>query len=197
MAQLESFIAEYGVLFVFVGTLFEGETIVILAGFLSHQGVLNPAEVAVAAFLGSWINDQGLFYIARYSSNSRLVQEQKGKPVFAKALAMIERNANQFILAFRFLYGLRTVSPLALGVSNVPALRYLVLNTIAAAIWAPVMTAIGYTLSIALHGAVGKLEQAEHRIGAAIGIAVVAALVVAFIARRNRRISRAADSRRA
>jgi membrane protein DedA with SNARE-associated domain len=30
-----------------------------------HQGLLNPLGVAGAAFLGSWINDQGLFYIGR------------------------------------------------------------------------------------------------------------------------------------
>lgn len=194
MAHLESIIAEYGVLFVFVGTIFEGETIVILAGFLSHQGVLDPFKVTGAAFLGSWINDQALFYIARYSSNSRLVREQREKPIFAKALAMIERNSTQFILAFRFLYGLRTVSPLALGLSNVSARKYLILNTIAAAVWATVITAIGYALSIVLHGAIGKLEHAEHRIGAAIGIAVMSALVVYFFARRNKRTSRVAES---
>lgn len=186
MAHLESIIVEYGVLFVFFGTLLEGETVVILAGFLSHQGLLNPFAVAAAAFLGSLINDQGLFFIGRFFADSAYVRKQKERPVFTKAFAMIERNSTQFILAFRFLYGLRTVSPLALGVSNVSTPRYVVLNTIAAAVWAPVITGIGYALGMALHGAIGDLPRIEHKIGAGIGIAVLSALVIHLIARRNK-----------
>jgi hypothetical protein len=36
MAHLQRIIAEYGLYFVFLGTLLEGETVVIMAGFLSH-----------------------------------------------------------------------------------------------------------------------------------------------------------------
>lgn len=187
MEHLQSIIAEYGVYFVFLGTLLEGETVVIMAGFLSHQGMLDPLGVVGAAFLGSWINDQGLFYVGRYFSSSRFVMKQKELPVFAKALGLIERNSTQFILAFRFLYGLRTVSPLALGVSSVPATRYLLFNTIAAAVWAPAITGIGYALGVLLHGAVGRLPKIEHRIGAALAVAALSFIVIHLIARRVRR----------
>jgi membrane protein DedA with SNARE-associated domain len=188
MEHLQSIIAEYGVYFVFLGTLLEGETVVIMAGFLSHQGMLDPLGVVGAAFLGSWINDQGLFYVGRYFSGSRFVQKQKELPVFAKALGLIERNSTQFILAFRFLYGLRTVSPLALGISSVPASRYLLLNTISAALWAPAITGIGYALGALLHGAVGRLPKIEHRIGAALGVAALSFIAVHLIARRVKRL---------
>lgn len=187
MEHLENIIATYGLLFVFVGSLLEGETVVILAGFLSHQGLLHPVGVAVAAFLGSWINDQGLFFAGRYFSGSRIVSEQKQKPFFAKALGMVERNSTVYILAFRFLYGLRTVSPLALGISSVPATRYFILNTIAAAIWAPTITAIGYVLATVLHGALGPLPRIEHKIGVALAVAAASAIVIRLLARRFRR----------
>jgi membrane protein DedA with SNARE-associated domain len=187
MTHIESIVAAYGLYFVFAGAVLEGETVVIVAGFLSHQGLLNPFAVAATAFLGSWINDQSLFYIGRYFSGSRIVSKQKQRPLFAKALGMIERNSTAFILGFRFLYGLRTVSPLAVGVSSVPALRYSVLNTIAAAVWAPLITGIGYTLGVLLHGAVGKLPKIEHRIAAALAVAALSFIVVHLIARRLRR----------
>ena len=160
---------------------------VILAGFLAHQGLLNPFAVAGAAFLGSWINDQGLFFVGRYYSDSRIVREQKHRLVFAKALGMIERNSTAYILAFRFLYGVRTASPLALGVSSVPSIRYFVLNTIAAAIWAPLIVGIGYALSATLHGAIGPLPRIEHKIAAALAAAILSAIVIHLFARRFRR----------
>jgi membrane protein DedA with SNARE-associated domain len=139
------------------------------------------------AFVGSLISDQGLFFVGRRFSESRIVREQKRRPVFSKALGMIERNSNAFILAFRFLYGLRTVSPLALGVSSVPAGRYLALNLIAAAIWALAVTGIGYALGAALHGAIGDLPKIEHKIAAALAIAALSAIILHVIARRMRR----------
>jgi membrane protein DedA with SNARE-associated domain len=36
MTVLEGFIAQYGVLVVFIGAALEGETMVVLAGFLAH-----------------------------------------------------------------------------------------------------------------------------------------------------------------
>ena len=143
--------------------------------------------MAGTAFVGTLINDQGLFFLGRHFSDSRIVRKQKQRPIFAKVLGMIERNSNVFILAFRFLYGLRTVSPLALGVSNVPASRYLLLNVIAAAIWAPAVTGIGYCLGLALHGTIGDLPKIEHKIAAALAIAVLSAIVIHLIARRVRR----------
>jgi len=187
VANLESFIADYGVVFVLIGTLIEGETIVIMAGFLSHQGVLNPFAVAAAAFVGSWLSDQGLFFIGRRYSDTAFVRKQMKRPIFARALGMIEENSTQFILAFRFLYGFRTVSPLAIGISSVPAGRYLLLNTIAAAIWAPAMTAIGYLLASLLHGAVGRLPAIEHRIGAALGAAVLTLVIIHLVSSRFKR----------
>jgi membrane protein DedA with SNARE-associated domain len=187
MVHLEGSIAEYGLYFVFVGAMLEGETAVIVAGFLSHQGLLNPLAVAVAAFLGSWIGDQSLFYIGRHFSGSRIVSKQKQHPLFARALGMIERNSTAFILGFRFLYGLRTVSAVAVGVSTVPALRYSILNTIAAGVWAPLITGIGYILGVLLHGAVGKLPKIEHRIAAALVVAALSFIIVHLIARRVRR----------
>ncbi len=49
---------------------------------------------------------------------------------------LLERHPTGFILAFRFLYGMRTISPVIIGLSGVPFRKFLLLNAIAAGIWA-------------------------------------------------------------
>ncbi len=46
-----------------------------------------------------------------------------------------------FILAFRFIYGMRTVSPVIIGLSSVSARRFVVLNAVAAIVWGVVISA--------------------------------------------------------
>ena len=189
MPAVESFIANYGLIVIFFGAILEGETVVVMAGFLSNNGPLNPFGVMVAAFLGSMAGDQGIFLIGRYFAHTEFVRKQTARPLFATLLSHIEKNPNLFILSFRFLYGLRTVSPLAVGVSQVPAPRFFVLNTISAAVWAVVMTGIGYLLSRVLHVTLDGLPKIEHKVMAAFAVAVIAVVAMHFISRAFRKRS--------
>lgn len=187
MPAIEVFIASYGVIVVFIGAIIEGETVVVMAGFLSHNGPLNPFAVMLAAFLGSMAGDQGIFIVGRFFSGSAFLRKQAARPIFSKVLNHIEQNPNRFILSFRFLYGLRTIGPLAIGVSSVPASRFFVLNTISAAVWACVMTTLGFLLSKTLHIAIGSLPAIEHKVAAAFAVAVVALLAIHLVGRWFRR----------
>ena len=63
--HLHQFIVDYGLWAVLGGTLLEGESVVVLAGFLSHQRLLHLPYVMLCAFAGSFIADQALFYLGR------------------------------------------------------------------------------------------------------------------------------------
>jgi membrane protein DedA with SNARE-associated domain len=187
MSGLAGFIATYGLLVVLVGAIVEGETVVVMAGFLCHQGVMEPGSVFLAAFLGAWIGDQGLFVLGRRFADAPFVQGQIKRPLFAKVLARIEENPTEFILAFRFFYGFRVVSPIAVGISSIATLRYVVLNTLSAMIWAALMTAIGYALSAIFHVTAGSLPGIEHKIVAALAAAIIVFIAIALLTRRLRR----------
>jgi membrane protein DedA with SNARE-associated domain len=97
---------------------------------------------------------------------------------------LIERHQLLVILGFRFLYGLRTVSPFAIGMSDVPTRRYLVLNLIGAAVWAAAVSYLGYTLGEAAEALLGQIRRYELGIFAAIA-ALGAILWGAHFARRR------------
>jgi membrane protein DedA with SNARE-associated domain len=87
---------------------------------------------------------------------------------------MLHRYHMAFILIFRFLYGLRTVSPFAIGMSKVSTPRFILLNMVAAAIWATVFTGGGYLLGTVLESLIAKVERVE---GYVLGALVVAGLI--------------------
>lgn len=59
----QDLIAHYGYLAIVIGTFFEGETILIIAGALAHQGYLGLPEAIGAAFVGTLVGDQLYYYI--------------------------------------------------------------------------------------------------------------------------------------
>src|SRR4051794_41571731 len=103
-------IADYGVYFyllVFIWTFFEGETIVLFAGFAAAQGLLDPFLLLVCAGLGSYLGDQCYFWLGR-QYGVRLLQRFPGwRPGVASAMSWLERYDVWFILSFRFIYGVR------------------------------------------------------------------------------------------
>lgn len=170
--NIEQAFAEYGPAAIFLGAAFEGNMAVIAGGFLAHQKLL-PLWVAFAsATAGSWLIDQALFLGGRRFRNNRFVQKTCASPAFAKALGFIERYPTLYILVFRFLYGLRLVSPIALGVTRVSDLKFFLLNILGAVIWAGAFTLGGYFFGTTIEAVFGRFKVAEHYLLAALGIGV-------------------------
>jgi len=194
MGTLEQLVTSYGIVAVFVGTFLEGETIVVIAGFLAHQSILNPYAVAFSAFGGSFFGDQLWFYIGRRHSRHRYVTRITKRPVFDKVLSAITDHPKKFILTFRFIYGIRTISPVAVGLSKVPASEFLVLNAIAAAIWAAAVTALGFLFGQVAQTFLGDLKAIEYKILGAIGGAVVLFILYQFGGRIYRKFRHGQDA---
>ena len=166
---------------VFIGSFFEGESVVVMASFLAYQGILDPVGVGFASFLGSFASDQVLFVLGRRYANTALVQRMANRRGFAMALRLIETHPVKFILTFRFLYGLRIASPMAVGMSKLSSNRYLVLNTVAAIVWAVIFTTLGYLFGQTIESVLGGLKAFETTALAAIAIGVAITLPVVLI----------------
>jgi membrane protein DedA with SNARE-associated domain len=131
-------------LITFLWTALEGETFVIFAGFFAQKGMLNVWLLFLAAWLGSFGGDQIFFYTGRRWGIHILNFFPKMKPPVDKALGWLERHAEIFILAYRFMYGIRNISGVAIGMSHLSWRRFLVWNGIASFIWAAAFTGFGY-----------------------------------------------------
>ena len=65
------------------------------------------------------------------------------------------------IFGFRFLYGLRTVTPIALGASRIAPLRFLILNILGALTWTIVIGVMGYMFGHTLEVIIGDVKRYE------------------------------------
>jgi membrane protein DedA with SNARE-associated domain len=180
-----SLIREFGYLAVFIGTFLEGETILVVAGFVAYEAYLQLPLVVLAAFLGSLFGDQLYFFIGRYKGRSLLKKYPTWESRVSRFRKLMDRHGTWFILIFRFLYGLRTVAPFAIGLSNVTLKKFIVLNVISAAIWAATLGVLGYFFGQVMEAVLHDIKKYELIIMA--GLFIVAAVIFLIRHIRNRR----------
>lgn len=147
MREVLNLIHQHGDLFyliTFVWTALEGETFVIFAALAAQRGFLNIGGLFAAAWLGSFFGDQVLFLVGRVFGTRILARFPKLKPKTDKVLKTLEKYAVVFILSYRFMYGLRNISSIAVGLSHLSWRRFAFLNFSAAFIWALAFCGAGY-----------------------------------------------------
>lgn len=175
---LEALVARWGLLAVGVGAGLEGETAAVLGGLFAGQGYWPIWAGAIAAAAGSFVVDQTCFFLGRRGREHRWVKKLRATTGYAKALAAFEKHPIGFIFAFRFLYGLRTVSPLAIGTSRIRTRTFLPANLAAACLWAAIFTGIGYAFGAAFERWIGALKAHLPWVLAAAVAAVIAGVAV-------------------
>jgi membrane protein DedA with SNARE-associated domain len=172
--SLEAFFGTYGYPALLVGTFFEGETFLVLAGFAASLGYLDIPWVILVAFVGTFSGDQVFFYLGRRHSvmvQSFLDYYPAWQNRIGRVQGLIERYQTALVFVFHFLYGLRIAFLLVIGLSRIPAGRFFVLNFVSALVWAIVIGMMGYLFGSALAMIIGDLKDLENYI--LVGIAMI------------------------
>jgi len=188
---LESFLSTYGYAAILVGTFLEGETILILGGFASHLGYLKLPWVILAAFAGTLSGDQLFFYLGRKHREKIIKTFPSWAVRIKKAQMAMERYGNTLMLTFRFLYGLRTVMPFAIGMTRISAVKFFFFNMLSAFIWAVAIGTGGYLFGRTLELFLVDARHYEIEIMVIIILAGLLAWMIHFY--RRRRIDKASS----
>lgn|SRR5574341_388195 len=180
---MEDLIATYGYVAVFIGAILEGETLLALAGVAAAHGYLWYWGIVGAAMAGAVLGDQTFFFLGRRYGHRLL---ERFPALAAKAppvQAMVRRWDALAVVMLRFLYGLRIAGPIVIGTCGISPWRLAFFNLVGAALWAPLVAAIGYFAGYALHEWLGGLERAQ--IGLLVAVALAALIVWYFLQRRR------------
>ena len=158
-----------------LGCLLEGETVLVLAGFAAHRGLLDPLAVVAVAAASGFAGDETFFWLGRRHAAALLARWPGLARQSARVQRLIERWHEPVIIGIRFAYGLRVAGPVLIGSSAVSAWRFAFFNAVGALLWASVVGAVGWSYGAAAEAMLGRLRHLEGRLF--LGLLLLALLV--------------------
>lgn len=179
--SFDAFIQHYGYWALLIGTALEGETILVVAGYLAHRGYLHLPYVIAVATLGTFVGDQTFFQVGRHSGAAFLARRPHWQARAQRVRDVLNRHRIALVMGFRFMYGIRTVSPFVIGMSGFSRNLFVLLNAISSALWASAVGCAGYVFGRVLQKWLDKAIHYERT----IILVVVAIGVVAWIWRSH------------
>ena len=179
---LIEFVTTYGYLAVLLGTLLEGETVLLLAGFAAHQGHLSMYAVLLIAFMGGTLGDQAFFWAGRHWGGALLARFPSVRARSLRVGDLLRRWDAALVFAIRFMYGLRIAGPILMGALHFDRKRFACFNALGAAFWSVLIGGAGYMLGHSLQVMLGDLADYEGALWWALVGVIVGAGVLHRIA---------------
>ncbi len=185
----QSLLDTYGYWTILLGTFLEGETIVILGGMFAANGNLSFHGVVFCAMFGSILSDQLMFCLGKYRGNKLLARFPRLHAKKEKASELLRKYDTLLIVGFRFVYGLRNITPIILGMSGISFRRFLIFNIIGASSWAVLITAGGYYFGHAMLTVLEFFGKSVFHIiiGAAVLLLIGCIIYIALEKRKKKR----------
>lgn len=133
---LIEWLKEYGYIILFVWSILEGEVGLIMGGIMSHTGDMWLPMAIFVAGIGGFVGDQIYFYIGRFNKGYIQSKLHSQRRKFAIAHLLLKKYGWPIIFVQRYLYGLRTVIPMSIGLTKYSARKFAFINLISAWMWA-------------------------------------------------------------
>ncbi len=176
----------YGYLAIAAGTFVEGETMAVMGGFAVHRGYLTLSLVMLATFIGGIAGDQFYFLLGRLKGKAYLERHPSWNSKVERVHRLLDRYNMLVLVGFRFVYGIRTITPFVIGMSGISTLRFIVLNGIGALIWSIMVVLLGYFFGVAVEAVFADIKRYEHMFF--IGLLCCGTIfAIVYFARKHRR----------
>jgi len=136
MEDTFSNLATYGYIGLFLYSLGGGFVALIGASVLAFMGKMDISLVIIIAFIANAIGDVILFYMARYQKSMMMEGLRKHRRKLALSHVLMKKYGSWIILLQKFVYGIKTLIPIAIGLTKYDFKKFAILNVLSAAIWA-------------------------------------------------------------
>lgn len=135
MEETFSDLVTYGYIGLFLYSLGGGFVAIIGAGVLSFMGKMDLGLSMMIAFIANALGDIMLFYMARYQKGMMMEGLRKHRRKLALSHVLMKKYGSWIILMQKFVYGIKTLIPIAIGLTKYDFKKFAFLNVISSGIW--------------------------------------------------------------
>lgn len=183
--MIEALIAQYGYMAIALGTFFEGEVVVVISGILARLGYLHLSFVFIIVYAATFLGDQTFFFIGREKGSIFLEKRPHLKARSDKVHALIHEHQNKILFGFRFLYGLRIPTLIALGTSELSSKKFFYLNLFNSFVWTVLFVFGGYFFGDLFLRIISNVKYYERPLFLAFGIVALVIWIISLIKNRE------------
>jgi LPXTG-motif cell wall-anchored protein len=188
--------ARYGYWVIFFGVMLEnggvpvpGETVLLFAGFLAHQGQINLVRAILTGIAGATIGDSLGYCLGSFGGKALIEKYRKRLGFFARHFDSAEKyylkHGQWAVFVARFITGLRMFSGIFAGSFKMSYLRFLVFDFSGAVIWATVICCVGYFFGSNWDRVVHLVKDFNWIVLSLLGIGIVAGGIFFYLRKRK------------
>lgn len=169
---MEDLIRDWGYIILFLYSFGGGFLALVVAGILSFSGELNIFFVIIVAGVANFVGDQFLFTIARKNKAQAKQMMQKHRRKIAMAHLMMRKYGSWVIFLQKYIYGIKTLIPLAMGLTKYDYKKFILFNIFATALWAIFIGMAAYMMGDLVYTYIEEFKSYGLAFGALILIGV-------------------------
>lgn len=185
MEDMLSNLSTYGYIALFLYSLGGGFVGLMAAGVLSYMGKMDLGVSLAVAMLSNFLGDTLLFYLARYHKHDVMNYFHKHRRKLALSHMLMKKHGSWIIFMQKFVYGIKTLIPLAIGLTKYDFTRFSILNFFAAVVWALVVGVGSYLAGKPIMGVYEFI--AERPYIAPLIIVILGGLIWFYLSRATRK----------
>lgn len=176
---MESFIQDWGYIALFLYSFGGGMLALAIGAVFASSGDLNIWFVIAIAAISNFIGDQFLFTLARNNKQYAKDMMQKHKRKIAYSHLLMRKYGALVVFIQKYLYGVKTLVPLAMGLTKYDIKKFMMFNLLASLLWGFVVGFIAFSLGRMF---IDSLDQIKEY---GLGILIVIILLLYFFYKKK------------
>jgi membrane-associated protein len=167
-----------------------GDTLLLTAGLLASQGVLDIRVLIPLCFIAALTGYDAGYLFGRYAGRRLIERGDSGwfrREYLLRAEAFFAQHGGKAIVLARFVPVVRTFTPIAAGMVTLRYSRFAVLNVLGALLWTAGVTSAGYFLGDRILAVARAIFNPGRHLPPIVGVAIIACMILAasYLWRRN------------
>ena len=165
---MEEYLQQYGYVFVFAGSILEGDATLLAASFLAQRRHFNIFAVVAIAGTATILFNQLIYSLARSRGRAFMERKIASHQRYGRICEWVQRRSVGLLLVSRYIFGFRMAIPAACGMSGMTPVTFFVANVAGAVIWVVPVALLGYVVGEFLDLFWYQLRRYEWHIAVAL-----------------------------